>query len=66
MDNLDKTLKDLYSRKKEYRRRDEVSYHLPEWVHLMVEYFNKNYAQKPLPYEKKSEYEKPNKLYNEN
>jgi len=66
MKSLYESLKDLDNRKKEYKRRDEISYHLPEWIHLMVEYFNKNYAQKSLLYEKKSEYEKPSNLYNNN
>jgi len=63
MKNLDETLKDLYNKKKAYKQRDEISYRLPEWIHLMVEYFDKNYVPKRSLYKKKSEYEKPSKVY---
>lgn len=36
----------MYEAKKEYRQyeeKDEIKYHVPEWVHIIKEYFEKQY-----------------------
>lgn len=42
----------MYEAKKEYKERDEIKYHPPEWIRILKEYFrgnyNKNCLVKPL------------------
>ena len=33
----------MYDAKKEYRIRDELRDHLPEWVRILQDYFRKGY-----------------------
>jgi len=42
----------MYEVKKEYKEKDEIRYHLPEWIRILKEYskedYNKDYSVKPL------------------
>ena len=47
----------VYEAKKEYKEKDEIKYHLPEWIRILKEYskedYNKDYSVKPLAEKKK-------------
>ena len=35
----------MYEAKKKYEGRDEVRYHIPEWLRILREYFRKDYSE---------------------
>jgi len=35
----------MYEAKKKYEGRDEVKYHIPEWLRILREYFRKDYSE---------------------
>jgi len=43
----------MYKLKKEYKEKDEIKYHLPEWIRILQNYFRKNYYSSPIKPEAK-------------
>lgn len=38
----------MYETRKEYKRKGEIDYHLPEWVRILRDYFRIDYGKNSL------------------